>query len=53
MDITSMYPFVMPAPHYYCPIHSKTTLLKGRDQFMNKDDVFDVVKVKIEAAANL
>ena len=31
LDITSMYPFVMSAEQYFCPIKVPTILKKGRD----------------------
>ena len=44
-----MYPFVMSASQYYFLIHTPTILIKGRDELINVDNVFGVVKVKIQA----
>ena len=48
-----MHPCVMSTEIYFYPIHAPIVLIKCRDELMNIDDVFGVMKVMIQGPNDL
>ena len=53
LDITSMYPHVMSAPQYYYPVKTPTILKKGRDTMLPIQDLFGLIKCRIQPPRDL
>ena len=53
LDITSMYPHVMSAPQYSYPVKVPTILKKGRDNLLPIEQLFGLIKCKIQPPRNL
>ena len=48
-----MYPHVMSAPQYMYPIKVPTILKKGRDEMLPIEELFGLIKCKIQPPRNL